>query len=272
MPRRFNLKVDRQNIDVEEFRDFNELLRVCDERTLNSWAEYEDTARTARDDGWRGGSYDKARELLVYGWDEKMEAIKAKLETYKKANTGSKAKTFSSRVGYAPNVPNAIKGLPNSMFNTRLEAKKTKVLDVAVDLGVAARIDSGDVIDRAVEVVAKLMSLEASGYRVKISFLKTFNDSDNERSYCCKLVVKNEFQPLDIKRVAFPLGHPAMLRRIMFDWYERLPGAKRMSGYGTSMAFTTSNVRNALIKGLTNEKQFVIHYNTNLDELFQKLK
>ena len=61
MPRRYEMKVDRINIDVEEFRDFNELLRVCDERNQNEWA-HGDGAREATDNSWRGGTYDNARD------------------------------------------------------------------------------------------------------------------------------------------------------------------------------------------------------------------
>ena len=271
MPNRQKTRENGYLIDVEEFRDFNELLRVCDERPTNEWA-HSDGARSRSDSRWTGGSYEQARDLLKYGWDEKLNEIQSKLERFTKAETGHKRTLKTSPVGFAPHVPNAIKGLPYSMIDQKMETKKTKVIDVAVDLGCSSSVSADEIINRAVEVVSKLSSLEASGFRVKISFLKSFNDEYNDRSYCCKIVLKNEYQPLDIKRMAFPLGHPAMLRRIMFDWYERLPEAEEISGYGHALAYLNKRYKEAVTKTLCNKNQYVIDFNTNLDDLFSKLR
>lgn len=272
--RKYKIEKDGWKVNVEEFESFNELLKVCDEREVNDWVDRGDDARTATDDSWRGGSYKKSRDLLVHGWDEKLEEIKEKCEKYSKEVDVQRPRQFTSRVGYSPNVPNALRGLPNSMFNLKLEPKKSKVLDICVDFGIRSGEDVDAVIRKSVKLLAKINSLEQSGYRVKLSFLKTFND-EGDLSYVCKMTLKNEFQPLDLKRVAFPMGHPAMFRRMMFDWYERFPNAEHISGYGISLGILYRDHRSyyeKLEKMLCKKNQYMINYYTDLDEMFKGLK
>lgn len=49
--------------------------------------------------------------------------------------------------------------------------------------------------------------------------------------------IKSSNQPLDLKRMSFPLTHTAFFRVIGFDWYSRFPKGKYRSGYGRALGY-----------------------------------
>ena len=47
--------------------------------------------------------------------------------------------------------------------------------------------------------------------------------------------IKDAAQPLDLKRVSFPMTHTAFFRVIGFDWYSKTPRGKYRSAYGHAL-------------------------------------
>ena len=56
-----------------------------------------------------------------------------------------------------------------------------------------------------------------------------------------KIKVKDSAQPIDLKRMSFPLTHTGFFRVIGFDWYSKCPDAKYISCYGHSLDNDFSN-------------------------------
>lgn len=252
---------------VEEYSSFKELIDTSESRCVNSWCfDNEERRRTTEE----GVDFYKAKELLLNGWDEKIDDIRKEYTKFNKPNETQKPKQTVNLVGYAPCVPNAIIGNPYNMFNKKLDSKKTKVIEVIIDVSLSG-IES-NTIDKMVKLLGKINSLEMQGYRVKLTFMKTFNHIGQEYSYACKILLKNEFQPLDLKRVAFPLCHSAMPRKIMFDWYERLPLAREIPGHGKALGSLGPSTQNKIKGLLAKPNQYVITYYSNLDEVFKNLK
>jgi hypothetical protein len=67
------------------------------------------------------------------------------------------------------------------------------------------------------------------------------NYYDNHKCYALKIKVKDAMQPIDLKRISFPLTHTAFFRVIGFDWYSRCPEAKYIGGYGHSLDYDFDN-------------------------------
>lgn len=258
--------VNGRHFIIEEFRNSAELIRVCNERKQN-FGE----ARRRGDDDWCGASWNEAMNMLQFGWDKPVKQIKSNIQKLEKQGTMKKISFRNDVIGFAPNVPNAILGLPESMINSRVSYKKAKVINVLVELGATAGTSSKKIIDYGTKVIEKLYSLEKAGFRVRIEYLKTFNGKNYEpETYAIKYLLKSENQPFDLKRMAFPLIHTAMFRRICFDWYERLPDAKQLDGYGTPLIHNEDkkNIKNVLC----DKNTYLILYGDDLDKTFKDVK
>lgn len=258
--------VNGRHFVIETFNSSNELITTNNSRTQN-FGE----ARDSTDDRWRGASWDEAINMLQFGWDKPVRAIKSNIQKLEKQGNMKKVSFRNDIVGFAPNVPNAILGLPQSMINQSITYKKAKVISVLVDLGASCSVSSNDIIDYGMKVIEKLYSLEKAGFRVRIEYLKTLNGRNYEPyTYALRYLLKNENQPFDLKRMAFPLVHTAMFRRIAFDWYERLPDAKHLGGYGTPLY--KNDDRKNIKQVLCDKNTYLVMYNDDLDQTFKNVR
>jgi hypothetical protein len=178
-------------------------------------------------------SYGEALELLRTGYQPTVE----KLQTALKANVlgNGKRVAFENNVhGFAPVVPLALKGVPNSMINATMKPIKCKVVDVYFDLGVTCCITSEQIIEAGQKLLGTIIELEKQGYRFNLYALQAFSDYRDADVLCVK--VKSSDKPLDIKRISFPLTHPAFFRVIGFDWQSKSPITRdRGSGRGQAL-------------------------------------
>ena len=272
----FKLKYRNINIVKEDFRDFNELLRVCDDREPNrDWEkfEYSEPCRTNNNSSWAGASYETAVDLLTHGWKEKITEIKSKLDKSVKAENTKMVRTQKLGVtGYSPCVPNAIVGVPKSMFYSNKVPKKSKIIEILYDITFASDVEVEDCINKGIELLSKIYSLEMNGFRVKLSAVGTYLKDYEDEGYIMAVAIKNENQPIDLSRIAFPLAHPAMLRKISFDWYERLPNAKYITGYGRPMHYLVDSLKNEITDAVCAKNTYFIDYYSDLDEVFKSVK
>lgn len=49
--------------------------------------------------------------------------------------------------------------------------------------------------------------------------------------------VKSASQPMDLKRMSFPIAHTAFFRGIGFDWYSKFPKGTYRPGYGSPICY-----------------------------------
>ena len=230
----------KTEIRMECFENGGEIVKVCKNRTKTkgfSKCHFEPGYRC--DSGFEGvKTVDEACKLLANGWTEKMEPLKktmkdAQRKSYSMKNSGLKPDI----VGFVPIVPNAILGLPNSMLNTNMKPKKNKVINLIYGLTYSAYVDQSDIIKYGMNVMERVIKLEADGFRVRLTCMQNYGEDDNSLYHLLACKVKSEDQPLDVQRVMFPLFHPAMFRTIGFGWYESLPEAKYIGGYGRPLYF-----------------------------------
>lgn len=177
-------------------------------------------------------NYEEALKLLSEGYQPVVEKLKAEI----KANVQGNAKRVSFRndiVGYAPVVPLAIMGVPNAMMNSYMKTIKAKVVDVYYDGTFRNGVESDDILKTGAKLLSVIISLEQQGYRFNLYQVQGYADGED----CDMLVVKikDAAQPLDLKRVSFPMTHTAFFRVIGFDWYSKTPHGKFRSAYGRAL-------------------------------------
>ena len=152
---------------------------------------------------------------------------------------GKRISFHNDIVGYAPIVPLAILGVPNSMINSRMKPIKAKVIDVYYNMTASASTDSEDIIKAGVKLLSTIVELELQGYRFNLYAVQNYYS--DRKCYMLKIKVKDAMQQIDLKRISFPLTHTAFFRVIGFDWYSKCPEAKYIYRYGHSLDYDFDN-------------------------------
>ena len=121
----------------------------------------------------------------------------------------------------------------------RRAGEGTRYVKLAVNVAASAGIDGPVMAARAVAIAALVDALELVGIRVEVTILDSVC---NEGAFASHAVVVKQYDTLlDLDRLVFAAGHPAMLRRIGLALMEHYPAWVRQrigvgemgSGYGT---------------------------------------
>jgi hypothetical protein len=223
-------------IMCEKYNSASEVVRDCKTRKITSGA-FDDMqgGKIESDPEWHGvKNYDEALEYLEKGY----QPVVDKLKTAIRANVQGQGKRISFQndiVGYAPIVPLAILGVPNSMINSYIKPIKAKVIDVYYDGTFSSYVKGESIINTGAKLISAILALEQQGYRFNLYQIQSYSDSQDCDMLAVKL--KDAMQPIDLKRISFPLTHTAFFRVIGFDWYSKTPNGRRRSGYGHTVYF-----------------------------------
>lgn len=259
------------NFEFEVFQSYTEFFQICDSRSQNFGTA---RATTDNDSDWRGAkNYDEARQKTLYGCSDDIPKIRKTLKTMQKNAPTREYQLQENIQGFVPIVPNALLGLPNSMLDLRLKPKKQKIVSFYIDTAVPSYVSTEEYKQHGIEVLNLLLNLEKQGYRVRLSLLSLFcQDREcNSCAYGFSLPVKNENQPLDLKRVAYPVLSTGFERYCCFDWYERLPGATQFSAYGYSLSVRNEDLNQELLNTVLPSYGYYINHKTNLNDLEQRI-
>ena len=116
-----------------------------------------------------------------------------------------------------------------------------------IDTTYAWHVSSSEVASYYSSCLHSLVNLEKSGFRIRLEALCGFtsDSSFDDESYYMFVKLKNEFQPLEIKKMMFALVSDRMLRDVGFEWYEKLPNSKMLSAYGRALHHSSGDYRKA---------------------------
>lgn len=204
--------------------------------------------KTSRHTDFAGASYDEAINLLEYGWEQQAEKLTTSLKT-KIAPTMKQVLSYDVH-GFTPSVPRYLQGLPTSMVNVKNKPVPAPIIDVFVNLSVPARVSAEKLFKRSIEILRVLHGIEAKGYRCNLYTLNYAGYRGKDYSFVCK--VKDSSERLHIKKLAFPLSHPAMLRQIVFASNildDKIP-SDFLDGMGYVNKFTAESKGEYVINGV----------------------
>jgi len=223
------------HLNIEMYNSAQDMARDLEIRSITNPKFDADPYENRR---FVGASREETYTMLREGYQPTVDALKSKLKI-SAAGQGKRFKSFNDVVGYQPIIPNAIMGLPNSMVNSSLKPIKTKVIDVYYEMTVAAYTESSDLIKAGQKMLGVIMELEAQGYRFNLYCTQGYYDTSNGCDMVC-IKVKSASQPMDLKRMSFPISHTAFFRGIGFDWYSKFPKGTYRSGYGHAISYDKS--------------------------------
>ena len=225
----------KMNAVIESYNNAWEVVKDCRERSITD-SHFSDKSK-ASFDSWEGvKTYDEALNLLEKGYQPTVEKLKERMRDLGKVGTQKRMKIENGVVGGAPVVPLALMGVPKAMIDTKIKPIKCKVIDVYYDVTCSCGTSSEKIIKNGQKLLGAIMELERQGYKFNLYAVQTYSDRESVDVLTVK--VKSSSQPLDLKRLSFPLTHTAFFRVIGFDWYSRCPKAKYRGGYGCALGYT----------------------------------
>lgn len=261
------------NIIREHFDSIHQMLSVIESRKNNSHMKGQNSSSSTDSWKWYGSrNFDEAKNLFQYGYTDVLDKIKAGLAKTNVTQIQNRRRVNTGVVGYAPHVPNAILGLPNSMIRTDAQPQKIKAISIVYCVTENCYAEAQEFIDSGVAVLNVINRLELQGVRVNLKIMFYCAKAGQERAFGT-VNVKDYREHMDIKKLCFPIAHPSMFRRFGFRWLETVPQMQTDNwqlGYGsqaTSMGEEECG-ENEFFMSLSTTKKF----NYDADEIIKNLK
>lgn len=228
-----NIYTGVEHMKLVEFDSLKEFYDYVNDTPLNEtfrWTELSSSKTDSHRTSWTGTrSFNEASDLFKNGWTIGAEKLTKALKVAK-LNTEQQTayRNVLSVCGYQAIVPLYLQGVPNSMVNKKLVPVKQKVITINKLVSVSACVSSDTMEEESVKCFQIIDKIEASGIRVNLNLMMSTGH------VCVKIRLKSAGERLNVSKLAFPLVHPSMFRRLYFRFVEVFPTIPRSyrNGYG----------------------------------------
>lgn len=178
-------------------------------------------------------NFDEAVELMKNGWTDMAKTLTNKIKVETKATPLMKSKTTYGVAGYQAIVPLYLNGVPTNMASKKNVPTKQKVVIITKCIQYSWTTTTDEIIEESIKVFKIIKKLEAQGYRCILNVAKMIYK--NGKAYQFKIRVKNATEKMNVSKLAFPMVHPSMPRRLLFRMLEVHPNVPSdfVGNYGT---------------------------------------
>lgn len=212
----------------EHFKTVYDFDKAMKERAINPSMERAVDCGGSRSLGnskwYQTKSYEEAQGLLENGWNAKIGDMKKELEKFSLSITRERTVQYKNYAGFVPCIPNAIRGVPKTMYATKkVKTNKEKTLHIVLN-STGSQSNEGDVLMNAGLTVLKLsMVLNKVGVKTKIDVIPFMSFKGNSY-YGCSVNIKDYRQPFNLSKMAYPISHTSFFRRHGFRFIETQEG------------------------------------------------
>jgi hypothetical protein len=215
--------------------------------TVEGW----DKKKAWDQDAWEGseefyGCKDMptAIQLARYGWREGVTQIHKIQRLIAAAFPTKKEPVKYGVAGVVPNIPRAIAGNPLNMKQmASAKSRSRPVITLISDMGANCGHSTQEFINRAAVVTALIDKIEDAGYACELIGTATTQSHRDKFNSQVSVLLKHSHQPLDLQRLSFGLGHPAMFRRLIFAQWTITEENKRLGhGLGGHLSMDKKNL------------------------------
>lgn len=178
-------------------------------------------------------SFEEAVDLMFNGWDEGAQKLTQRLKAVEKGLAPvTKPRPKAGVVGYQAIVPAYLNGSPNSMMGTVRKPVKQPVINVTKMIAYSSGTSADTIIEESLKAMQIVKKLEAQGQRVNLFIIHS--GSAHGKQIACRVKIKGANERLNVSKMAFPMCHPSMQRRLMFRFTETYEGVTKgfYDGYG----------------------------------------
>ena len=234
------MKADKINSKTEivQFDSLQEFYKYICDTPFNEAFRWADHFSVTGDKHWtKTASFEEAVELFKNGWSDMATKLVQKLKIIEsKTEPHMKPRNKLDVCGYQAIVPLYIQGVPNNMMNKKMVPVKQKVITLNKSLDYHGGVDSDQIIDESIKAMQIIKKLEAQGFRcnLNITLGTTAGWGADAKQFIIKVRIKSANEKLNVSKLAFPLVHPSMLRRLFFRFIEVYPNVTKnfVGGYG----------------------------------------
>lgn len=179
--------------------------------------------------------FNEAVELFRNGWSDMANKLVQKLKVIEsKTEPTMKPRNTLSVCGYQAIVPLYLQGAPNNMVNKKMVPVKQKIITLNKSIDYSGGVDTDSIIEESIKAMQIIKKLEAQGYRCNLNLVLGTTAGLPAKQFIVKVRIKSANEKLNVSKLAFPLVHPSMLRRLFFRFIEVYPNVTKafVSGYG----------------------------------------
>lgn len=208
------------------------------------WGE-SDCWTSENEDFFGTKTFDQAVKMIEDGWKEGSDQIEDITRKISLRYPQRKKAIQYGIFGSVPDVARAVSGNPLNMKIVDLtKASRRSIVTLISNMSVAYYVGKDYFINRASVMAALIDIIESKGYACEVICYGATGGgwaSSSKGTVLTAIRLKDSNQPLDLNRIAFGIGHPAMFRRLMFaDWSGEKECAYLGHGLGTIQEFDTS--------------------------------
>ena len=222
---------------IREFDGLNEFESYITNTPLNDTFRWQKLSSTDGSYGFtQTHSYEEATKLFKDGWDKMAQDLTKKLKVIQNQVVDAQVqKILYDVVGFQASVPRYLQGIPTSMVNKKRVPVKQRVITLNKDISYNCGITTEQIIEASVQTLQLIKKIEAQGIRVNLNLIWGVTAGDTKE--VAKIRLKSANERLNISKLAFPLVHPSMLRRLCFRYLEVAPTVTNSYtwGYGCPM-------------------------------------
>lgn len=237
----------KENMKLVEFESLLDFYNYINNTQYNSTfasSSYK-SSQKVDDTDWHGTrTFDEATDLFRNGWTVGAQDLTKKLklaETDKQVQTV--AKNVLSMCGYQAIVPLYLNGVPNNMVNKKMVPIKQKVITINKALSASAAVSTQTLMNESIKCFQIIKKIESTGVRVNLNLMISTGH------VMVKIRLKSSTEKLNISKLAFPLVHVAMFRRLYFKFIEVYPTIPHSYKFGYGRVPSEDEFRKACEKG-----------------------
>ena len=237
--------------EVIQFDSLQEFYKyICDTPFNDAFRWADHSSVTGSKDWTKTQNFTEAVELFKNGWSDMATKLVQRLKVIEnKTEPTMKPRNKLDVCGYQAIVPLYIQGVPNNMMNKKMVPVKQKVITLNKSLDYSGGVSSDKIIEESVKAMQIIKKLEAQGFRcnLNIALGTTAGWGKEEKQFIIKVRIKSANEKLNVSKLAFPLVHPSMLRRLFFRFIEVYPNVTKnfVGGYGHPAA--SNELRNVFV-------------------------
>ena len=222
---------------VREFSSLNDFETYITNTPLNDTFKWSKLASVSGSEEFTGThSYEQAVEMFKNGWQSKAEELTKKLKVIQNQVIDAQVqKVLFDVVGFQASVPRYLQGIPTNMVNKKLVPIKQKIVTINKDISYNCGITTEQIVEASIQTLQLVKRIEAQGIRVNLNLIWGVKASGSNE--IVKIRLKSANERVNISKLAFPLVHPSMLRRLCFRYLEVAPTITHgyLYGYGSPL-------------------------------------
>lgn len=225
-------------LKLHSFNSISEFVNYIETTPLNDvfrWEQLHSSRRLIH--GFNlTGSYNEAKKLLEHGWTSMAKRLEGQLKAMaSEIEYATTRRSIYDVAGFQASVPRYLQGIPTNMINQKVVMKKQKVITLVKSFGYHAGVSTDEIVEHSLKALQIIRKVESQGYRVNLDIVSAAESPDCNEKVGVKIRIKSANEKLNISKLAFPLIHPDMLRRLKFRFTEVCPDVTSKTwkgGYG----------------------------------------